>query len=126
MYIRLCPEPFDDDEMKIVWVMSYMKTGHANCWATHKFELEMKTGHLCFIDWLDFKEEFRKDFLLLDAEATAVNTLKLQNHCNQVSSRSGPSNLGNPCRDGHGKSFRHRSKCVVLPCCPDGSELCGG
>jgi len=53
-----------------------MKTGHANCWATHKFELEMKTGHLCFIDWLDFKEEFRKDFLPLDTEATAVNTLE--------------------------------------------------
>jgi len=44
-----------------------MKTGRANCWATREFEHEMKTGHLHFIDWLDFEEEFRKDFLLLDA-----------------------------------------------------------
>jgi len=29
-YIRLCPDPFDDDEMKIVWVMLYMKTECAN------------------------------------------------------------------------------------------------
>ncbi len=53
-----------------------MKTGCANHWAMHKFEHEMKTGHLRFIDWLDFKEEFRKDFLLLDAEAAAINTLE--------------------------------------------------
>src|SRR6266540_166661 len=57
-YIRLCPDPFDDDEMKIMWVMSYMITGHANRWVTHEFEHETKTGHLCFIDWLDFEEEF--------------------------------------------------------------------
>ena len=40
-----------------MWVMSYMKTGRANCWATHEFELKMKTGHLHFINWLDFEEE---------------------------------------------------------------------
>src|SRR6266508_4552509 len=62
--------------MKIVWVMSYMKTGHANCWVTREFKHEMKTSHLHFINWLDFKEEFQKDFLLLDAEAAAVNTLE--------------------------------------------------
>src|SRR6266545_5876230 len=56
--------------------MSYMKTGCANHWATHKFELKTKTGHLHFIDWLNFKEEFRKDFLPLNTEATAVNTLE--------------------------------------------------
>src|SRR6266545_4296072 len=76
MYIRPCPDPFNDDEMKIMWVMSYMKIGCANCWATHEFKLETKTSHLHFIDWLDFEEEFRKDFLLLDAEATAINTLE--------------------------------------------------
>ena len=62
--------------MKIVWAMSYMKTGCANHWVMCKFEQKMKTGHLCFINWLDFEEEFRKDFLPLDAEAAAVNTLE--------------------------------------------------
>ena len=57
-YIRLCPEAFQDDLTKIVWAMSYMKTGCANHWATHEFEQEAKTGHLRFIDWLDFEEEF--------------------------------------------------------------------
>ncbi len=53
-----------------------MKIGCANRWVTCKFEHDMKTSHLCFIDWLDFEEEFQKDFLPLDAEATAVNILE--------------------------------------------------
>src|SRR6266511_5101515 len=56
--------------------MSYMKTGHANHWAMCKFEHETKTGHLRFINWLNFEEELRKDFLPLDTEAAAVNTLE--------------------------------------------------
>jgi hypothetical protein len=76
-YIRLCPEAFDDDDtIKIVWAMSYMKSGRAGRWATREFEHEAKSGHLRFIDWLDFEEEFRKDFLPLDSEAAAVNALE--------------------------------------------------
>ncbi len=29
------------------------------------------------MDWLDFEDEFRKDFLPLNSEATAVNTLEM-------------------------------------------------
>jgi len=75
-YIRLCSEAFEDDLTKIVWAMSYMKSGRANCWATRKFEQEAKTGHLRFLDWLDFEDEFRKDFMPLDAEAAAINVLE--------------------------------------------------
>ena len=75
-YIQLCSDPFDDNEMKIVWAMLYMKTGYANRWTTHEFEHKTKTSHLCFIDWLDFEEECQKDFLLLDAEVPAINTLE--------------------------------------------------
>jgi len=57
-YIRLCPEAFKDDLTKIIWAMLYMKTRCANRWATREFEQEAKTGHLRFINWLDFEEEF--------------------------------------------------------------------
>ena len=60
--------------------MSLMKTGHAGCWVTHKFEYEVKTGHLHFLDWLNLKEEFWKDFMLLDSEATAINVLETTAH----------------------------------------------
>ena len=75
-YIRLCPESFKDDLTKVVWAMSYMKAGCAGCWANRKFEHEEKSGQLRFIDWDDFEEEFRKDFMPLDSEAVAVNVLE--------------------------------------------------
>ena len=45
--------------------MSYMKSGCTNCWATREFEQEAKTGRLRFLDWLDFEDEFQKDFMPL-------------------------------------------------------------
>jgi hypothetical protein len=39
-YIRLCPEAFKEDTIKIVWAMSYMKSRWAGCWATREFEYE--------------------------------------------------------------------------------------
>jgi len=64
-YIHLCPEVFEDDLTKIVWAMSYMKSGHANRWVTREFEQEAKVSRLRFIDWDDFEDEFRKDFMPL-------------------------------------------------------------
>ena len=75
-YICLCPESFKDDLTKAVWAMSYMKAGRAGRWANREFEHKAKSGHLRFIDWVDFEEEFRKDFMPLDSEATAVNVLE--------------------------------------------------
>ena len=78
MFIRLSPDTFDSEVTKIVWAMSYMKSGRAGCWASREFELEAasETHTLRFFDWYDFEEEFRKDFTPLNEEATAVNTLE--------------------------------------------------
>jgi len=43
----------------------------------HEFDSEARNGRLCFLDWLNFEEEFWKDFFPLGAEAAAVNTLKM-------------------------------------------------
>ena len=77
-YICLCLEAFDNDTTKIVWAMSYMKSGCAGRWATQEFEYEAtsKDQKLCFLDWLDFEDEFHKDFLPLNSKAMAVNTLE--------------------------------------------------
>jgi len=75
-YIRLCPESFKDDLTKVIWEMSYMKAGRAGRWATREFEHKAKSGHLCFINWPDFEDEFRKDFMPLDSEAAAMNVLE--------------------------------------------------
>jgi len=75
-YIRLCSDSFEDDTTKIIWAISYMKEDRAACWAEQELEYEAAHGDLWFIDWLDFETEFRKDFLPLNAEATAVNILE--------------------------------------------------
>jgi len=75
-YICLCPESFEDNLTKVVWAMSYMKAGRAGRWANHEFEHEAKSGQLHFIDWVDFEEEFRKDFMPFNSKAAAVNVLE--------------------------------------------------
>ena len=32
-YMRLCPDPFHSDQVKITWTLSYMKSGRAAKWA---------------------------------------------------------------------------------------------
>ena len=58
--------------------MSYMKFRRAGHWATREFEYEAasRDGRLRFLDWVNFEDEFHKDFLSLNAEATAVNVLE--------------------------------------------------
>jgi Retrotransposon gag protein/Zinc knuckle len=77
-YIRLCPDSFPDEPTKIMWALSYMKTGRASRWANRELDFESRTGggHFRFIDWQDFEEEFRKDFLPLNAAASAINILE--------------------------------------------------
>jgi hypothetical protein len=79
-YICLCLEAFEDHTIKIIWAMSYMKSRWAGHWATRKFEYEatFRDGRLRFLNWVNFEDEFHKDFLPLNAEATtAVNMLEM-------------------------------------------------
>lgn len=76
-YLRLAPEAFSSDGTRVVWAMSYMKSGRAGRWAAREFEHEAKHGALRFYDWDEFEEEFCKAFLPLNVEAAAVNTLEM-------------------------------------------------
>ena len=60
--------------------MSYMNAGRAGRWAARELETEARKGRLRFLDWLDFEEEFKKDFLPLNAEAAAVNALEMTDY----------------------------------------------
>ena len=56
-YIRLCPKEFQDEQTKIVWAMSYMKSGHAQKWTARIFHWEQQPENLHsshFPDWEDF------------------------------------------------------------------------
>jgi hypothetical protein len=78
-YIRLCPEEFRDEQTKIMWAMSYMKSGRASKWTARIFrweELPENTGYSKFIDWEDFRDEFKKEFTPAHADSLAINRLE--------------------------------------------------
>jgi hypothetical protein len=75
-YIRLCPGSFSDDQTKITWALSYMKSGRASKWAARIFKYEEEEGQPKFLDWSDFRSEFRKEFFPAHSDAAAINKLE--------------------------------------------------
>ena len=54
-YIRLCPSSFSDDQMKIMWALSYMKSGRAAKWSARVFHwMEENSDSDRFVDWESF------------------------------------------------------------------------
>ena len=75
-YIRLCPEEFQDKQAEILWAMSYMKAGRAAKWTARIFHWEQLPDNLGltrFLDWEDFRDEFKKEFTPAHADSIAVN-----------------------------------------------------
>src|SRR5277367_8961 len=76
-YIRLCSASFPDDQTKITWALSYMKTGRAALWAAHIFRWEEDNpGSVKFANWDKFREEFRTEFCPVHVDQAAINRLK--------------------------------------------------
>lgn len=70
---------FPDEQTKILWAMSYMKSGWAQKWSARIFRWEQlpenKESHK-FFDWSDFREEFRREFTPVHMDALAINRLE--------------------------------------------------
>src|SRR5882757_169635 len=79
-YIRLCPDSFSDDQATITWSLSYMKSGRAAKWAARVFKYEEDEGNQRFLDWSDFRDEFRKEFCPAHSDAAAINKLETMSY----------------------------------------------
>ena len=78
-YIHLCPKEFRDEQMKIIWAMSYMSSRQATKWTARIFKWEELSGNKgCskFADWEDFQDKFRKEFTSAHADSLAINRLE--------------------------------------------------
>ena len=78
-YIQLCPEDFADEQTKIIWAMSYMKSSRAQKWTARIFRWEQQpknSGANKFFDWEDFHNEFKKEFTPAHSDALAINRLE--------------------------------------------------
>jgi len=79
VYIRLCLNSFTDEQAKIVWAMSYMTAGQASKWSACVFRWEEQpenVGYHKFIDWEDFRDEFKREFCPVYADSAAINRLE--------------------------------------------------
>ena len=78
-YIRLCLREFVDEQTKIVWAMSYMKSSFAQKWTACIFCWEQEpenSGADKFFNWEDFRNEFKKEFTHTQSDALAINRLE--------------------------------------------------
>ena len=78
-YIRLCPSEFPDEQTKIAWAMSYMKSSHAQRWTACIFRWEQQTENADqskFLDWEDFTTTFKTEFTPAHSDALAINRLE--------------------------------------------------
>ena len=76
-YILLCLESFSDDQVKIIWALSYMKSGQVAKWAACIFKWEEENaGDSRLLDWDNFKSEFFAEFCPANSEATTINKLE--------------------------------------------------
>jgi hypothetical protein len=63
LYIRLCHADFVDDQAKILWVLSYMKTDRASDFANEALEYSDTTGRDLYKDWAAFYVALVENFL---------------------------------------------------------------
>ena len=78
-YIRLCLSEFPDEQTKIAWAMSYMKSGRAQRWTARIFRWEQQTENADqskFLDWEDFATTFKTEFTPAHSDALAINHLE--------------------------------------------------
>src|SRR6202789_2020711 len=62
LYLHLAPHQFEDEHAKIMWAMSYMKSGRAAHFVDRQIRAYHSIGSLPYESWADFVVEFIFDF----------------------------------------------------------------
>jgi len=76
LYICLALEQFHDEEEKILWALTFFKSGHAAKWSENVFLQEADTGVFSIQTWRDFEQQFQVHFFPVNVEADAINALE--------------------------------------------------
>jgi len=76
LYICLASEQFYNEEERILWALTFFKSGHAAKWSKNMFCQEVDTGVFPIQTWRDFEQQFQVHFFLVNAEADAINALE--------------------------------------------------
>lgn len=80
-YIRLCSDSFSDDQTKITWALSYMKSGRAALWSARIFRWEEDNpGVRKFLNWEEFRQTFKGEFCPAYSDQAAINRLETMSY----------------------------------------------
>lgn len=58
LYMSLAPRQFADDQARIGWTLSYMKSGRASLFADRVLRYQSKNSTMRYADWATFRTEF--------------------------------------------------------------------
>ena len=76
LYICLALEQFHNEEERILWALTFFKSGRAAKWSDNMFHQEADTGVFPIQTWRDFKQQFQVHFFPVNTEADAINALE--------------------------------------------------
>jgi hypothetical protein len=76
LYMSLCSGDFADNQAKILWVLFYMKSGHASNFASDLVEYAETNGRDYYADWPTFRITFIENFLPANESTAAVLRLE--------------------------------------------------
>jgi len=76
LYICLVLEQFYDEQKKILWTLTFFKSGCTTKWSENVFCQEADTGVFPMQTWGDFEQQFQVHFFPVNAEADTINTLE--------------------------------------------------
>jgi hypothetical protein len=80
LYMSLCAAEFADDQARILWVLSYMKSGRASEFADHIIEYRELRNRDYYADWAAFRTAFVAKFWPQDEATVALLRLESEGY----------------------------------------------
>jgi hypothetical protein len=78
--MNLCSAEFAGDQIRVMWVLSYMKEGRAAVFANKILAYEQRTNLPRYESWEDFLIAFKQEFFPLHEDIAAMTTLESQSY----------------------------------------------
>jgi hypothetical protein len=76
LYTALTPHQFADDHAKIMWALSFMKSGHAAHFVEQQMRGYHNVGSLSYASWRELVDEFISEFCLKNEVQTSRTNLE--------------------------------------------------
>src|SRR5215471_160014 len=80
LYMNLCAAEFPDDQVRILWVLSFLKEGQAAVFANKALSYEQRTHTPLYDSWEEFQTAFKQEFFPLHKETATMTILESQSY----------------------------------------------